>query len=75
MQVYIFYEKLLLVKHKLTECAKFLYIDPVNFPEQDIKPYQSAKEIIEMVYINYSPWKTAPSAQVQQKLQVQEIIS
>ena len=50
MQVYIFYEKLLLVKHKLTECAKFLYIDPVNFPEQDIKPYQSAKEIIEMVY-------------------------
>ena len=34
-------------KNKSTECAKFLYIDLVSFPEQDIKPYQPAKEIIE----------------------------
>ena len=35
------------MKNKLTECAKFLHINLVNFPEQDIKPYQSAKEFIE----------------------------
>ena len=33
------------MKNKLTECAKFLYIDPVDFPEQDIKPYQSLKKL------------------------------